>query len=62
MKSILQEKKHILKESHHFLSVSSIRSVSKKVGECSDITTATWARCTRMYIAFQIYVEKGHVA
>ena len=31
-------------------------SVSKKFGEWSDISTATWARCAHMHMAIQRYV------
>jgi hypothetical protein len=30
-----------------------VRGVSKKFGEWSDISTATWARCARMHMAIQ---------
>jgi hypothetical protein len=39
-----------------------IRGVSKTFGEWSDISTATWARCTRMHMSIQRYVEKRHLA
>jgi len=39
-----------------------IRGVSKKFGEWSDISMATWARCARMHMAIQRYIEKRHLA
>jgi hypothetical protein len=38
-----------------------IRGVSKKFGEWSDISKATWARCVRMYMASQRYIKKRHL-
>jgi hypothetical protein len=39
-----------------------ICGVSKKFGEWSDILKATWARCVRMHMAIQRYIEKRHLA
>jgi len=36
--------------------------VSKKFGEWTDISMATWARCARMHVAIQRYIEKRHLA
>ena len=38
-----------------------IQGVSKTFGEWFDVSTATWARCARMHMAIQRYVEKRHV-
>jgi hypothetical protein len=38
-----------------------IRGVSKKFGELPDISKTTWARCPRMHMAIQRYIEKRHL-
>jgi hypothetical protein len=40
---------------------NTIRGVSKKFGEWSDISKATWARCARMHMAIQRYIVKCHL-
>jgi hypothetical protein len=46
----------------NMLITSNLRGVSKKFGEWSDISKAIWARCARMHMAIQRYIEKRHEA
>jgi hypothetical protein len=39
-----------------------IRGVSKKFGEWSDISKATWASSAPMHMAIERYIEKRHLA
>jgi hypothetical protein len=38
-----------------------ISGVSKKFGEWSNISKATWARCARMHMDIQGYIKKRHL-
>jgi hypothetical protein len=49
------------KEAKNHIKYLNIRGVSKKFGEWSDISKATWARCARMHMAIQRYIEKRHL-